>query len=91
MRHITNLIPAVRSPSLWWAVVTLTAVGYGHAYAVTVGGRVFTFVILICGMGIVAVPASLIAGGLTRALEDERAARRSEPEAKAVRLQPFSS
>lgn len=64
--------------SLWWAVVTLTTVGYGDAYPITVGGRIFTFVILICGMGIVAVPAGLIASGLSRALEDERAARRSE-------------
>ena len=63
--------------SLWWAVVTLTTVGYGDAYPITVGGRIFTFLILICGMGIVAVPAGLIASGLSRALEDERAARPS--------------
>ena len=63
--------------SLWWAVVTLTTVGYGDAYPITLGGRIFTFVILICGMGIVAVPAGLIATGLSRALEDERATRRS--------------
>lgn len=64
--------------SLWWAVVTLTTVGYGDAYPITVGGRIFTFLILICGMGIVAVPAGLIASGLSRALEDERATRRSK-------------
>jgi voltage-gated potassium channel len=61
--------------SLWWAVVTLTTVGYGDAYPITVGGRIFTFLVLICGMGIVAVPAGLIASGLSRALEDERATR----------------
>ena len=66
--------------SLWWAVVTLTTVGYGDAYPITVGGRIFTFLILICGMGIVAVPAGLIASGLSRALEDERAARPSPRE-----------
>lgn len=68
--------------SLWWAVVTLTTVGYGDAYPITLGGRIFTFVILLCGMGIVAVPAGLIASGLSRALEDERAARRSRHEAE---------
>ena len=68
--------------SLWWAVVTLTTVGYGDAYPVTLGGRIFTFLVLICGMGIVAVPAGLIASGLTRALEDERAARESPPGAE---------
>lgn len=69
--------------SLWWAVVTLTTVGYGDAYPITVGGRIFTFLILICGMGIVAVPAGLIATGLSRALEDERATRRCDRETMA--------
>lgn len=66
--------------SLWWAVVTLTTVGYGDAYPVTVGGRIFTFIILICGMGIVAVPAGLVATGMSRAVDDERRAGRAEPE-----------
>ena len=56
--------------------------GYGDAYPITLGGRIFTFLVLICGMGIVAVPAGLIASGMTRALEDERAARRNGPGAE---------
>ena len=63
--------------SLWWAVVTVTTVGYGDTYPVTVGGRIFTFVILLCAMGIVAVPAGLIASGLSRAIQDEREAARA--------------
>ncbi len=58
--------------SLWWAVVTLTTVGYGDAVPITLGGRIWTFVVLLLGMGIVAVPAGLIATGLSRAIEEER-------------------
>ena len=58
--------------SLWWAVVTLTTVGYGDAYPITLGGRVWTFMVLLLGMAIVAVPAGLIATGLARAIEEER-------------------
>ncbi|MBD79989.1 MAG: voltage-gated potassium channel [Crocinitomicaceae bacterium] len=53
--------------SLWWAVVTLTTVGYGDVYPITLGGRIFTFFVLIVGVGIVTVPAGLIASALSKA------------------------
>ena len=56
---------------LWWAVATLTTVGYGDVYPVTAGGKLFTFAILICGMGIVAVPAGLIAAALSKVAREE--------------------
>jgi voltage-gated potassium channel len=57
--------------SLWWAVATLTTVGYGDVYPVTVGGRIFTFLVLMIGLGIVAVPAGLVTAALTQAREAE--------------------
>jgi len=51
--------------SLWWAVATLTTVGYGDVYPITVGGRVFTFLVLMIGLGIVAVPAGVLASALS--------------------------
>ena len=57
--------------ALWWSVATLTTVGYGDVYPVTVGGKVFTFLILIIGLGIVAVPTGLFASALSRARETE--------------------
>ena len=50
--------------SLWWAVATLTTVGYGDVYPVTIGGKLFTFLILMVGLGIVGVPAGLISDAL---------------------------
>jgi voltage-gated potassium channel len=57
--------------SLWWAVATLTTVGYGDVYPVTVGGRIFTFFVLLVGLGIVSVPAGLVASALSKAREME--------------------
>lgn len=57
--------------SLWWAVVTLTTVGYGDVYPITIGGKVFTFFMLIVGVGIVTVPAGLVSSALSQAREIE--------------------
>lgn len=56
---------------LWWAVATLTTVGYGDSYPVTAGGRFFTFVILVIGLGIVALPSGIVASALAKAREEE--------------------
>lgn len=56
--------------SLWWAIITLTTVGYGDVYPITVGGKVFTFIILMIGLGIVAIPTGLIASSLTKNVEE---------------------
>ncbi|GLS90555.1 hypothetical protein GCM10007916_16220 [Psychromonas marina] len=60
--------------SLWWALTTLTTVGYGDMFPITVGGKIFTFFVLLVGLGIVAVPTGLIATALsqTRTEEDKK-------------------
>ena len=57
--------------SLWWAIETMTTVGYGDVVPVTVGGRIFTFVMVMCGLGIVGMPAGIMASALTRAQIEE--------------------
>ena len=60
---------------LWWAIATLTTLGYGDVYPITTGGRVFTSIVVLCGLGVVAVPTGIIAAALTKAsaqLEPER-------------------
>ncbi len=56
--------------SLWWAVVTLTTVGYGDVYPITVGGKMFTFFVLLVGLGIVAVPTGIVSSALQQAREE---------------------
>lgn len=53
--------------SIWWAIATLTTVGYGDIYPITTGGKIFTFVMLMIGLGIVSVPAGLISSAMQKA------------------------
>lgn len=52
--------------SMWWAVCTLSTVGYGDIYPITIAGKLFTFVILILGLSVVAIPSGLIASALMK-------------------------
>ncbi|MCB1695184.1 MAG: ion transporter [Halioglobus sp.] len=51
--------------SLWWAVTSLTTVGYGDMYPVTAGGKIFSFFVLMLGLGLVAVPTGIMAAALS--------------------------
>ena len=50
--------------ALWWAVITLTTIGYGDVAPITPMGRVFTACVAVVGLGMVAVPTGLIAAAL---------------------------
>lgn len=50
----------------WWAVATLTTVGYGDVYPITTGGRVFTSIIVLLGLGIVAMLTGIVASALSK-------------------------
>ena len=57
--------------SLWWAIATLTTVGYGEVYPITAGGKFFTAFILVIGLGIISVPSGLLASALTKVRDNE--------------------
>lgn len=56
---------------MWWSVATLTTVGYGDVYPVTPGGKIFTFFMLVIGLGVISVPAGLVASALGKARQME--------------------
>jgi voltage-gated potassium channel len=58
---------------LWWAVATLTTVGYGDIYPITTGGRFFTFIVLMVGLGSVAVPTGIVASALSAVRREQEA------------------
>lgn len=53
--------------SMWWAIVTLTTTGYGDVFPVTALGRFMAAVIMLLGVGVVALPAGIIASGFAEA------------------------
>lgn len=64
--------------SMWWAVITLTTVGYGDIYPITAGGKLFTFVILVIGLGLVAVPTGILTSSMKTAREMEKGEQKKE-------------
>lgn len=54
--------------AMWWAVVTLTTVGYGDVTPVTVLGKILGAIITILGVGLAALPAGILATGLANEL-----------------------
>lgn len=56
---------------MWWAIITLTTIGYGDLYPITIGGKIFTSIIVIIGLGVIAVPTGLFASALTRTIQIE--------------------
>ena len=58
--------------ALWWAVATLTTVGYGDIYPVTVLGKLLSAVIALLGIGLVAVPTGIITSGFMEVIEDDK-------------------
>lgn len=58
--------------ALWWAVATLTTVGYGDVYPVTILGKILSAVIAILGIGLVAVPTGILSSGFVESMEEEK-------------------
>lgn len=57
--------------TMWWAVASLTTVGYGDIYPITPLGKLLAAVIAVLGVGLVAIPAGILASGFS-SMADER-------------------
>ncbi|MDJ0812361.1 MAG: ion transporter [Woeseiaceae bacterium] len=55
--------------AMWWAFATLTTVGYGDVTPITNGGKIFGALIAVVGIGMVALPTSILATGYARQLK----------------------
>lgn len=64
--------------AMWWAFATLTTVGYGDVTPITVGGKIFGALITVVGIGMVALPTSILATGYSQQLKVSTAAYKDE-------------
>jgi voltage-gated potassium channel len=71
--------------AMWWAVVTLTTVGYGDVYPETMWGRFAAGLVALAGVGIVALPTGILASSFA---EEFRERHEREQAAKKARAQP---
>ncbi len=58
--------------SIWWAAAALTTVGYGDVYPVTALGKVFAVISAFSSIGIVALPAGILAGSFTEKFKKKK-------------------
>jgi voltage-gated potassium channel len=58
--------------ALWWSIITLITVGYGDVSPITPLGKIFASIIAIAGIGLVAMPAGIMAAAFSDAMQKQR-------------------
>ena len=73
--EVFSSIPA----TMWWAVATLTTVGYGDMYPVTVAGRLCAGIIAVLGIGMFALPTGILGAGFVEEIQKSKGTRDTCP------------
>ncbi len=58
--------------ALWWSIATLTTVGYGDIYPVTVLGKILSSIIAFLGVALVAIPTGIISAGFIEQIDKKK-------------------
>jgi len=66
--------------AMYWAIVTLTTVGYGDVIPLTVAGQMLSSVLMILGYGIIAIPTGIVTAELTSVTHTRGVTTRTCPE-----------
>jgi voltage-gated potassium channel len=59
--------------AMWWAIITLTTVGYGDAYPMTALGKIIAGITALSGIGLIAMPTGILAAAFSDAVQRRKA------------------
>ena len=65
---------------MYWAIVTMTTVGYGDIVPVTVAGKILASVVIFAGYALIVVPTGIVTGEFVAARRDGRISTQACPE-----------
>jgi len=58
--------------AIWWGVVTMTTVGYGDVYPITLTGKILGGIVTLLGIGLIALPSGILASGYTEQIQKKK-------------------
>jgi voltage-gated potassium channel len=62
--------------SFWWAVATLTTVGYGDVFPITIMGKIMSGIIALIGVGFIALPTGIISSAFIERIQEQKKDRK---------------
>jgi voltage-gated potassium channel len=65
--------------TMWWCVITLTTVGYGDVFPVTIMGKLLTAILAVLGIGFFALPAGILSSAFAEEFQNQKCAEKRCP------------
>lgn len=91
-RHAADASITNFGEAVWWSIVTVTTVGYGDAYPVTVTGRVIAVLLMIGGISLIGVITATVASWIVERVSEglRQPCGHRRPDRRAARRDPAS-